>query len=152
MLHILGITGILKGRLKYLVDSYEHLSERLVFISDGASWIHKWQKSAYPKATQILDFYHACEHLAAFAQTAISDQAQRKKWLDDRKTELLDSNYNAVSKNIKDVAKGKSKTVQREKEKRLNYYQKTGKGWIIKTFVKEDSMSVLELLKLHTET
>jgi len=111
-------------KAEHLVDPYEHLSERLVFISDGASWIHKWQKTTYPKATQILDFYHVCEHLAAFAKTAISDHAQRKKWLDDRKTELLDSNYKAVSENIKNVAEGKSKTVQREKEKLLNYYQK----------------------------
>ena len=132
--------------------TYEHLSERLVFISDGASWIHKWQRSAYPRATQILDFYHVCEHLAAFAQTAISDQAQRKKWFDDRKTELLDSDSKAVSEHIKNVGKVNPKQFKERRKNCSTIIKRTGKGWIIRAFVKEDSISVLELLKLHTET
>jgi hypothetical protein len=33
-----------------LIDPYENLEKRLVFISEyGASWIHKWQSETYPK-------------------------------------------------------------------------------------------------------
>ena len=106
-----------------LIDPYDHLGDRLVFISDGAAWIHHWQKETYPNATQILDFYHAGEHLAAFAQVAITDPESRKKWLEERKTELLNDGYDSLVQQVGELAKDKPRTVQQAKDKLLQYYQ-----------------------------
>jgi hypothetical protein len=107
-----------------LIDPYEHLGERLVFISDGASWIHKWQTEIYPRATQILDYFHACEHLSEFAKTAIKDEICRTNWLKKSKEELLDSKLEPVILKIKQLIKGKSKKIQQEGKTLINYYSK----------------------------
>jgi hypothetical protein len=104
-----------------LLDKYEHLGKNLVFISDGATWIHKWQTDIYPNATQILDYYHVCEHMAAFAQMAISDEKRRKDWLNERKSELLDSQFEKVVKQIQKISE-ENKNAKQEAKKLINYY------------------------------
>jgi hypothetical protein len=38
-------------------------AQELVFLGDGAAWIWKTATGRFPHATQILDWYHAVEHL-----------------------------------------------------------------------------------------
>ncbi len=52
-----------------LDDPYTKYEERIVFIGDGARWQWAWVEAEYPKATQILDFYHAMEHIGKFLST-----------------------------------------------------------------------------------
>lgn len=56
----------------------------VVVIGDGAAWIWNVARVNFPFATQILDFYHACEHLSSMCQAFFSDpakaQAQFKRW------------------------------------------------------------------------
>ena len=59
----------------------DYLPEKIV-IADGAKWIWKWTEETYPEATQILDFYHAKEHLCCFANNYFKDEEQRRKWID----------------------------------------------------------------------
>jgi hypothetical protein len=49
----------------------------LVFIADGATWIWKWVSDNYPKAVQILDFFHAFEKICAWIVLAIKDPEQQ---------------------------------------------------------------------------
>lgn len=46
----------------------QHHAERVAFIADGAPKNWELQKTNFPRAIQILDFYHASEHLAAFCE------------------------------------------------------------------------------------
>jgi len=46
----------------------QHHAERIAFIADGAPKNWELQKTNFPMAIQILDFYHASEHLAAFCE------------------------------------------------------------------------------------
>lgn len=56
-------------------------SEHLVFICDGAKWIWKWIEDTYPKATQILDYFHAKEHLFDYAKVFLKDVDARTQWV-----------------------------------------------------------------------
>ena len=47
----LGSHSAFERRMSVLLDKYEYLAERLVFITDGAPWIAKWIQAEYPKAT-----------------------------------------------------------------------------------------------------
>ena len=49
-----------------ILDNYADRDEDLVFINDGARWQWNWIEAEYPKATQILDFFHAMEHIGSF--------------------------------------------------------------------------------------
>ncbi|MDR1130115.1 MAG: hypothetical protein LBK96_03955 [Prevotellaceae bacterium] len=117
----LGGHSDFEAKAERLLDNCEHLGKNLVFISDGASWIHRWQSDIYPHATQILDYYHVCEHMAAFAQVAIPDEKRRKDWLTERKSELLDSQPEKVIKQIQQISKT-NKSAEKEAQKLINYY------------------------------
>lgn len=39
----------------------------LVFLADGARWIWNWVDQNYPESIQIVDYYHALQHLYEFA-------------------------------------------------------------------------------------
>ncbi|MDR2025960.1 MAG: hypothetical protein LBQ01_00185 [Prevotellaceae bacterium] len=112
-----------ESKAEQLPDKYEHLGKNLVFISDGACRIHKWQTESYPKATQILDYYHVCEHMAAFALIAIPNETERKIWLDKRKEELLESQSERVCKQIRKIAdKEDCNKITKEANNLINYF------------------------------
>ena len=103
-----------------VIDSYGHLKSRLVFITDGATWLKNWIEDSYSEATAILDYYHACEHLHDFVENGLkSEPAEtRKKWFEKQKELLLESGVEQVIKNIEQT---NAKTA--EKEDLINYYQ-----------------------------
>ena len=59
-------------------------ARKTVFIGDGAEWIWNLVNDRFKDAVQIVDFYHACEHLHALCQALESDELRAKtlfhKW------------------------------------------------------------------------
>jgi hypothetical protein len=68
----------------------------LVFLGDGAVWIWNLVSQYYPKATQIVDWYHAEEHLEIVAAAAFSDLTQRTNWLEGTTQALWDGQVEDV--------------------------------------------------------
>jgi hypothetical protein len=87
-------------RFDKTISPYGHLDENLVFISDGALWIKYWICENYPKASQILDFYHVKEHLARFAEYAQVDANKRRTWLEQQADRLLKDDLGQVLQSI----------------------------------------------------
>ena len=48
-------------------------AKRVVFVGDGAAWVWENARLTFPDAIQILDFYHASQHVGQLAE-AIHDQ------------------------------------------------------------------------------
>ena len=71
-----------------------------VFISDGATWIRNMIQEIFPDAQQILDFYHLCENVNKYARglfgVSESQEAARKKWVNDVCVSLKKSQYQQV--------------------------------------------------------
>jgi hypothetical protein len=58
------------------------LATVLVILGDGAAWIWNMAAQYYPRAVQIVDFYHAKEHLATLSKIIFpSDMEKQEKWL-----------------------------------------------------------------------
>jgi len=58
--------------------------------ADGAPWIWNLSADLFPTSTQIVDYYHAAQHLAAAAQARFpTDALAAKRWTDQLKTFLL---------------------------------------------------------------
>jgi len=63
---------------------------QVVFIGDGAAWVWENCRQTFPGAVEILDFYHASEHVGELA-TALHDEdpseaaACRTRWCHDMK-------------------------------------------------------------------
>lgn len=70
----------------------------LIFLGDGARWIWDLVDLYFPKAVQIVDWFHACEYLTPVAKVAFCDTHQQKQWLQQVKDELWHGNLGAVIK------------------------------------------------------
>lgn len=119
----LGGHEVFEEKMGRLVDAHAHLGERLVFVTDGAKWISDWVSAEYPKATQILDFYHAMEHLGDFAKVHFEDKLKRDYWLEENRVRLQEKGIQEVIRQIGRL-KPKSKEGKEEKADLLSYYRK----------------------------
>lgn len=69
-------------------------AKQVLLIADGAEWIWKHipallKKLECPQSTyQLLDFYHAAEHLQSFAEAAFPTDNQRKDWFKKARSSL----------------------------------------------------------------
>ena len=90
-------------RFEDKLDDYSALGNRLVFISDGAVWIKNWITDTYPKATQILDWYHCKEHLCEFAEKYFEDKFERREWIDEQSDLLYEGQTEQVLINIQSL-------------------------------------------------
>ena len=113
----LGNSRDFTQQMDSLIESYGRLGSRLVFISDGSTWIKNWIEDAFPEAVSILDYYHVCEHLHQFANTAFNEDVARKKWVVRQKELLLDSKVEQVIANIKRKDKESEEAISL-----INYY------------------------------
>lgn len=116
-LALLGDSATFTDQMDELIASYGPMGERLVFISDGATWIRNWISTSFPKSISILDYYHATQHLHEFANGFFRDDDAAKKWTDEQKELLLQSQVADVIVNIQKLA-----PENEEAQKLINYY------------------------------
>ena len=72
-------------------------AKEMVILGDGATWIWNLAKAHFPKATHVVDLYHAREHLSDLAKLlapVLGDD--RAAWLAERKDELDDGDIPAI--------------------------------------------------------
>lgn len=98
-------------RFEALLPAFLHI----VFITDGADWIKQWIDRSYPKAIQILDFYHAFQHLAE----AVQGVMRSDDWLEKQRNLLLESQLDTVIENVKAL----KYLPEVKRDNLLNYYQ-----------------------------
>lgn len=65
-------------------------AEKVVVLGDGAVWIRNLTQLHFPQATQILDLYHAREHLAQLSRLIYPDDEARRLELRTYAWKLLD--------------------------------------------------------------
>lgn len=117
----LGKHTAFEAKMAVLLDGYEALNERLVFLTDGAPWIANWIKAAYPKATLILDIFHAKEYLNEFLQGYFGKQDHPPRF-EQWSADLLNQGGRAIIKRVQALPVA-SKTQRQARDKLLNYYQ-----------------------------
>ena len=72
------------------VQHQAQLAQELVILGDGADWIWKLVAEHFPRAVQILDWFHAAEYLMPVAKAAISTEEAQVEWLAQSKQALWD--------------------------------------------------------------
>jgi hypothetical protein len=55
------------------------LATIVVLLGDGASWIWEIARTCFSFAVQIVDFFHACEHLTSLTETLFGKGSERAK-------------------------------------------------------------------------
>jgi hypothetical protein len=80
-------------------------ARRLVFLGDGAPWIWKTAAECFPKAIQVLDWYHAMEHLWAVGRARFgANEVAVCAWVKKREKELWEGRVEAVLQALREVA------------------------------------------------
>ena len=128
------IDGTLKGPdaiFNYLACYLKQLDldwfEQILFIADGAHWI--WNRVTKlvkqlaiksEKVIELLDFYHAVEHLNKLVSFKVGwSKTQKTKWLKKNKSYLIEGKHQKLVANIQLLCRGrKSKKLNTEK----NYF------------------------------
>jgi hypothetical protein len=109
-------------RFERHTEPYRFLGERLIFISDGATWIKNWTDDNYSRATQVLDWYHCKEHLCTYAEHFFKDAREKQKWIDKQSDLLHESKTAVVLDNIRALP-AVNKQQREAKRKLLQYYE-----------------------------
>jgi hypothetical protein len=80
-----------------------HAAKEVIVLGDGALWIWYLFGRQFPGAIQILDFYHACEHLAKVANAMYGkDTDLSRQWQKARQADLKANGVAEVVKSIQD--------------------------------------------------
>ncbi len=70
---------------------------RQVAVADGAPWIWNMMNEHFPKAIQILDLFHAKEHLGTVGKALFGPESDRiRPWIKERHAELDDGKIDAI--------------------------------------------------------
>lgn len=69
----------------------------LIFVADGAVWIWNLVSDYFPKAVQIVDWYHAVEYIAPIANALFGENtAKSKAWQERVTTDLWEGRFDQV--------------------------------------------------------
>jgi hypothetical protein len=72
-------------------------AEVLVFLGDGAAWVWKTAQEHFPKAIQVLDWYHAMEHVWAVGRACFAGKEKELwAWVKARENDLWEGRVEAV--------------------------------------------------------
>jgi hypothetical protein len=87
----------------YLVKLGVANARQVLLIADGAKWI--WQRIPAllkklgltdEQIVELIDFYHAAEHLRAFSELAFSKKKQAKAWFEKARKMMRDKDFSCL--------------------------------------------------------
>lgn len=130
-----------------------HRAKTAVFTSDGADWIWEIADQRFRGAVQIVDFYHACEHLSALCGAVCpdTDGEQFAKLFKTRRDMLRKWGVDSMIRFFRDVAQGHPRKTEilaelayfEKHRKRMQYRHFRKKGYFIGSGVIEGSCKCL---------
>lgn len=110
-------------------------------VADGAPWIWHLIEQRWKDAHQVLDFYHASQHLHALAEALPpADEQARHSWVDQQCHDLRHGKQKQLLKRIGRLPEGATpaaEVIRREKNyfqthsQRMNYQALRRRGWPI---------------------
>jgi len=95
-------------------------------LADGAEWIWEQARQHLPGATQVLDIYHACEHLAGASRAMFGEQTEEfQKWLEQARQRLLADGWWGVCEVVgQTLAQDNSAVRQEAMDEMISYFSK----------------------------
>ena len=128
----LGNSKAFLPKMEYYI---EHLHNK-VFIADGAAWIWNWVEDSYPDSTQIVDYFHAKEHLCEFAKEYFQDPTVRTHWIETQSQRMINEGISPVIEELKKLPGKQEKLTQivgyyQHHEQRMQYHTFRQKGLLI---------------------
>jgi len=119
-------------------------ARHVIYLGDGAAWVWEIARTRFPQAVQILDYYHASEHVTRLAKAVYSDAEVAQNWAIRWKSLLYDSELDIRLEDVRKIpGLSPSETAQRELDylernrARMDYRRYREQGWFIGSGVVE---------------
>jgi hypothetical protein len=123
------------GELLYLEAARRgvHNAPTTVFVADGAAWLWKLAAHHFPFAVEIVDWYHATQHLWEIAHAWYGEGKKADLWVKKNKARLMEDGVERVISSIKQwkPTDEQRHTVKREN---LHYFSTNAKRMLYATF------------------
>lgn len=117
---------------------------QVIYLGDGAAWVWEIARTCFPQAEQILDYYHASEHVASLAKAIYPDPGTAQNWTVRWQSLLYDSELDNLLADVRAVTTATpADEVQREltylerNRMRMDYRRYRARGWFIGSGVVE---------------
>ena len=119
-------------------------ADQVIFLGDGAAWVWELARTCFPQAEQILDYYHASEHVAELAKAVYTDTGTAQNWALRWKSLLYDSELDNLLEDLRQIPDfSPSPAAQKElaylerNRIRMDYRRYRAQGWFIGSGVVE---------------
>lgn len=108
---------------------------------DAAAWIWALADDYFPNSRQIVDWFHACDHLAQAAQVLYpDDEKQRHKWLNQQHHQLFKGQAVQIAQTLEQAGCPQQATYFFNQQRRMQYLEFREEGWPIGSGVIESSV------------
>jgi hypothetical protein len=116
----------------------------VICLGDGAAWVWEIARTCFPQAVQILDYFHASQHVVALAKAAYWDPGTANNWAIRWQSLLYDSELDTLLAEVRTVtgptpsqaAQGEIDYLERNRT-RMDYQRYRKQGWFIGSGVVE---------------
>jgi hypothetical protein len=135
-LHYVGVVGDVdrfkQALWKLAVQGDTIYAGHTVVTADGAAWIWRLASDLFPCSVQIVDWYHAVQHLAAAtADCHPLDPQMAAHWLRELKNCLFQGHIEPIIDAFQSVAGGKHQPYFRTHKRRMAYQEFWENGYPI---------------------
>jgi hypothetical protein len=111
-------------------------------VADAAAWIWNQAAEHFYDSQQLVDWFHATEHLAKAAEWIYPDQeTARQRWLNEQKKVLFQGHAEEIARTLTQQAAEKTGQTQaglrqeagyfEAQKRRMNYLEMRMEGWLI---------------------
>jgi hypothetical protein len=129
-------------------------AEDLIFIADGAAWIWKLVEKYFPKAVQIVDWFHATQYLHKVAEALPWEEGQQQAWLETQKENLWEGEVEKVIAACEEISSWAPEAVKalvsyyNHNKARMRYREFREAGYLIGSGTVESACKQLVSLRL----
>jgi hypothetical protein len=111
-----------------------------LIVADGAPWIWNVAQDRWRGAVEVLDFYHASQHLWDLGEAVHGDRESARGWVEKKLHQLRHGRQAAALRDIAALARGRgpiAQIIRREQNyfaehaPRMNYRSVAERGWPI---------------------
>lgn len=116
----------------------------VIYLGDGAAWVWETARTCFPQAVQILDYFHASQHVVALAKAVYADPGTANNWAIRWQSLLYDSELDTLLAEVRtaagprpsEAAQGEIDYLERNRS-RIDYLRYRKEGWFIGSGVVE---------------
>jgi hypothetical protein len=144
---VLGPVADFSPRLWALAVQHEvpHADESAV-TADGAEWIWNVTADLFPDSTQILDYYHACQHLAQAAAALFpTDPHRAQRWYSHYEEALFQGNIHLILTQLDQAGLADHAGYFRTHQRRMQYQEFREMGFPIGSGVTESGVKQFKM-------